>query len=67
MVSGIAGANTGDHFAWVWNLISFQDVLYYAITLFGAIAMYVFALNRGFGGAVPLPKENVSRQIAGLL
>lgn len=31
----------------------FAPMLYYLTTLFGAVAMYVFALNKGFEGAVP--------------
>ena len=31
---------------------SFQSALLYLVTLFGATAMYVFSLNRGFEGAV---------------
>jgi len=35
----------------------FAPMLYYVTTLFGAIAMYVFALNKGFEGAVPFLKR----------
>lgn len=35
------------------NSIHFSGALYYLTTLFGATAMYVFALNKGFEGAIP--------------
>jgi hypothetical protein len=34
----------------------FSFVLFYLTTLFGATAMYVFALNKGFQGSVPFLK-----------
>jgi len=35
----------------------FSRLLLYLTTLFGAVAMYVFALNKGFEGSVPFLKK----------
>ena len=35
----------------------YHVVLYYLVTLFGATAMYVFSLNKGFDGAVGFLKK----------
>jgi hypothetical protein len=39
------------------RLPQFNFVLFYLTTLFGAIAMYVFALSKGFDGAIPFLKK----------
>ena len=39
------------------NAVGFSVLLFYLTTLFGATAMYVFALNKGFEGAFPFLKR----------
>lgn len=45
-----------DYVQLVFDHAFFKPTLYYFTTLFGAISMYVFSLNKGFSGSIDFLK-----------